>query len=255
MELVWRELFRVRFYDVDARGRVTLPALCRFLQVAADQHARSGGASMDHLQAAGRMWILAELTLRVQSLSTIDESLVVETWGSSRMSGARAYRDFLILNETEQLLASASTLWLYLDAATRRPLRLPDSVMAFRVDQRDPVLLQAPEPVDGAGAIESETAVRVGWQDLDQNGHTNNIRYLEWALAAVPVDVWENHEPAAVVVRFRNETRLGDVLRCIARVSNGQGGVRIDHEILGEGERTVVTVSTEWRRPAHAAMS
>jgi acyl-ACP thioesterase len=85
----WRESFRVRFYDADPRGRITLPALCRNLQVTADQHTRHRGASIAELQAAGRMWVLSELRVVMERLPEIDGEMSVETWGSRRMGGAR----------------------------------------------------------------------------------------------------------------------------------------------------------------------
>jgi acyl-ACP thioesterase len=252
MEPIWREQFRVRFYDADPHGCVTLPALCRFLQVAADGHARTADLSMGALQAAGRMWVLTELSLSVQSFPLLDRQLTVETWGSSRMGGARAYRDFLVFDDKGQQVGCACTLWLYLDAATRRPLRLPEEILAFRVKGRDPVL--PPDLPSMAENREStaETSIRVGWQDLDQNDHANNVRYLEWSLQTVPDPIWRIYRPSAVSLRFQSEARLGDLLSSALEIAGSPPGLRMRHQLRKPGRECIASADTLWL-PAHAA--
>lgn len=247
MELVWRERFRVRFYDVDPYGRVTLPALCRFLQIAADEHAQSAGASLEDLQAAGNTWVLAELALAVHTFPVIGDTVTVETWGASRMGGARAYRDFLLYGAGGVQVGAASSLWLFLDAATRRPSRLPDVILRFRVPDREPVSLDPLPPLPATAGRWGEATSRVGWLDLDQNGHANNIRYLDWALAAVRESVWASHQPWALTSRFQNEARLGDLLRSRVRAMDREDGAVMEHLLERDEGQALATVSTRWR--------
>ncbi len=170
MDLIWREPFRVRFYEAEPTGRAAVPAICRYLQEAADCHCRSLGLSLSELREVGRMWVIVRLALQLSAFPQVGDSVVVETWPTSRMDGFRAYRDFRLRSAEGTLLGEAASLWLMLDAKTRRPVRMPASVL----EGRHPLFV-TPEPVESLELVEpqavtSQQQVRVRWRDLDVNG-------------------------------------------------------------------------------------
>jgi acyl-ACP thioesterase len=92
-----------------------------------------------------------------------------------------------------------------------------------------------------------ETTVRVGWHDLDQNRHANNVRYIEWALAAVPVSVWEGRQPSGLSVRFLAEVRLDQVVHSAVEVVENGSELETRHELRTEDGRSVALARTTWR--------
>lgn len=63
---------RVRSYEVDARGALTLPSLCDLFQEAADRHASTFGAAVDQVVAAyGETWVLYRLAVRVRRAAPV----------------------------------------------------------------------------------------------------------------------------------------------------------------------------------------
>ncbi len=240
--MIHRESFRVRFYESDPGGRVTVPALCRYLQEAADSHCRWYGVSLAELLAAGRTWVLTRLALRLDALPLRGDEIVVETWGSGRLGGVRAYRDFRLFDGSGNAFGQAASVWLMLDRTTRRPVRLPEAVLRFRNPDRPPdeefdrVRLAAPERVD------AEERFPVRWRDLDANGHANNVCYLEWAIETVPLELRRAGRLAALEVEFRGEALLGQEVVCATE----RDGQHLRHSISIAGGGLLAVLRTEW---------
>jgi medium-chain acyl-[acyl-carrier-protein] hydrolase len=244
MELVWRESFRVRFYDAEPGGRAAVPALCRYLMEAADSHCRPLGMTLSGLRESGRMWVLARLALRIDELPSRDQEVTVETWGSNRIGAVRAYRDFRIFDAAGGVLAEASSLWLVLDMQTRKPVRLPEEILLYRhpewrtPEAVDAIQLEPPEQ------LSREERLKVLWRDLDANGHANAVSHIEWALDAVPVELRRSARLASLDIQFLGEAFLGEDLVSQAEVATG--GVVRHRIITGEG-RMLDLARTVWR--------
>ena len=56
------------------------------------------------------------------------------------------------------------------------------------------------------------TSRRVGYSDLDRNGHMNNTRCLEWIGDLLPSSFHANHVPSEIIVCYHAEGREGEIL-------------------------------------------
>lgn len=206
---VYCERFRVHFYEAEPDGRVTVPALCRYMQEAADADCRSAGVSLAELRNGGRTWLLTRFGLQLNALPRLGDNLVIQTWGSNRSRGIRAYRDFRLLNASGNIFGEAVSLWIMLDLNTRRPLRLSEDVLSLRRPERvhvnalDEMVLEAPAQTD------CEQHFRVLWRDLDANEHANYVSYIEWALETIPAEVRRNKRLFELDVEYKGEAFLG----------------------------------------------
>ncbi len=243
MDLVWRERFRVRFFEAEPGGRATVPALCRYLQETADAHCRPHGLALSDLRAAGRMWVLTRLAVRFTSLPRLGDDVAVETWGSNRIGAARAYRDFRMFDAGGRIIAEASSAWLILDTATRRPVRLPPEVLRFRHPERRTETPVDAEPLEAPERADAEERVRVFWRDLDTNSHANNVCYLDWALETVPVKLRAEGALAALDIQFLNEAFLGQEVVATA----DHDGLCYRHALRTAEGTLLALARTEWQ--------
>lgn len=209
---VWKESFRVNSYEIDTHGRASMPTLCRYLQEAAGNHVQLMGASAEQLMPQGKMWVLSRLNVQIQTYPLWHEQVQIETWATSRLGGIRAYRDFRFLNANDELVGAATSLWLLLDVNTRRPIRIPDYLLQFRVYERESVLPDAIERLEQPERVDLEKQFQVRLNDLDFNQHVNNVSYVEWAIETIPQSVWQNYRLAALEIGFLAESAYGDVV-------------------------------------------
>ena len=246
MDLIWREPFRVRFYEAEPNGRASVPAICRYLQEAADCHCRSLGLSLSELRQTGRMWVIVRLALRLSAFPQVGDAVIVETWPTNRVDGFRAYRDFRLRSGDGTLLGEAASLWLMLDAKTRRPVRMPESVM----EGRHPLFV-TPEPVESVPLIEpqsvtSQQQVRVRWRDLDVNGHANNVCYVEWAIETIPLPIRQNMRLAALDIQFRNEVLVDQDVTGISEQTGKPERPSFRHKLVSSEGLVLAVAKTDW---------
>ncbi len=243
---VWTEAFTLRSYEVDSGGRASLPTVCNWLQEAAGNHAARLGWSVHDLGARGQTWVLARLLLRVARPASWGETVRVTTWpaGTHRLF---ALRDFRIADANGDEVAAATTSWMLMQLATRRPVRPPRELEAL--EARSPGRAM----VDGMGRLAEpesvacrECRVEVRHGDLDVNGHANNVAVIGWALEAL-ADADLARVPVELAVEFRAEAVRGDVIASRAAPAGDVTGA-FDHALVRLGdEREIARARTVWR--------
>ena len=220
---VWRESFRVRASETGPDARLRLPALFDLFQEAAGNNAAALGWGADVLLARGQTWILSRLTLRLEALPAWREDITVETWPAG-VHRLWALREFRVAGQDGTPLAQATSGWILLDVAKKRPLRQsPDVAKAANgspprliEDSFEP--LAAPDEAVGVAAA----PFRVTRYDLDLNAHANNVTILRALLTALAVAATP---PLSFEADFRGEAFEGDLLS--ARVQETPDETRV----------------------------
>jgi medium-chain acyl-[acyl-carrier-protein] hydrolase len=255
MNLVWKEAFRIHFYDAEPGGRAGVPALCRYMEEASNSQTQRLGLSLGQVRESNRMWVLSRLSLKVLGLPAVGDEVTVETWATDRTKGIRAYRDFRMRDSAAKILAEASSLWLLLDATTRRPLRLPESVL--RMCHPESV---ASEAVDSSILVLPEQTppgerFKVHWGDLDENGHANNIRYLEWALDSVRGSLRQVARLKSLEIQFMDEVLLNEELVSACMETGDPASPSFRHSLRAADDRILALARTDWAKMPAANIS
>ena len=209
--------FTVHSYEADPEGRLTLPALCAYMQEAAWHNAERMGAGVGRLGALGLAWVLHRLRIVLRGEARFGDALTVSTW-ARRFDELVAYRDFEVRDAAGDLVAAATSRWVVVDLAARRLVRLPRFLGELPVPDRPPAAAGADAVLSRAESLPFERRFAVRRRDLDTARHANHTRYVEWALETVPDDCWEHCRPGSFEVVFRREALYGDTVRSSAGV-------------------------------------
>ncbi len=238
---VFRLPTTVGFFDADPTLRLAPTAYWRILQNAAGSHAALLSAATEELRKSGQTWMLSQMRLDVSRHPRLGDAIEVETWPSTRIKGARAYRDYVLKNGTGEILARAASLWVIVDLASRRPVRIPDSLAALTIDPgyEIPSLSPAlPAPAPAAPA----TFFRAVWSDADQNEHVNNVALLRWAVDALPLPFLERSALVSAEIQYRAEVSIGEEVRVLTELDQDTAT-----QSLHCGDRLVALVSSRWQ--------
>ncbi len=238
------ESYPIRSYEIDAGGRLTVPALCNYLQESAGLHARQLGVAVDQLRREGMTWFLWRLHLRIGELPGWGETVAIETW-PAELGKPFAIRDFRI-RAGERQLGVATSAWLLMDLARKRPIRrFPAHIRDLHPDPPRRVLDDAFRRLpagDGQGAA-CDFLPRRG--DLDLNGHLNHVATIAAMLEAVPEEIAGRRRLATLEVEFRGEGRHGDALEARCETA----GRRLHHTLVrGADGKELARARSRWRR-------
>jgi acyl-ACP thioesterase len=244
---VFRESFAVRSYDVDAFGTLALPALAAYLQEVAGLHADALGCGMAELMRRGLTWVLFRQRLQVPLPIACGEVLEIASWPSG-IDRLAALREFEVRRQNGDTAARATTEWLVMDLATRRPVR-PDRVLDPRLREgAERALPPAPGSLPALATFESERRFEVRFQDIDRNLHVTNGSYAAFAVESVPRETWESCRPASLAAHYLAECRYGSAV--LSRLSRAAEGDFLHAIVREEDGKELARLETGWLRRA-----
>jgi acyl-CoA thioester hydrolase len=105
----------------------------RWLDRAAELHSDSLGYTRRRMLDDGVMWFVARHEIDYLAEVWPRDELVVATWVRD-FDRVKSWRDYVILRPgDDSIVCRAATLWVYVDLARRRPVRVPRAMVeAFR---------------------------------------------------------------------------------------------------------------------------
>lgn len=228
-----------------ASRRLSPPSLFELLQTAAAEHAKGLGVGEDFLRRRRLAWVLVQWSLEMASWPEAGKTVRIETWPSG-YTDRIVRRDFFVHSPDRTRIGRATSHWAMLDLDRRRPVRMPEAVGILRTTVRrgalDAPLAKFPAP-DPPAFLRT---FRISGEHLDANGHVNNVRFVEWVLASLPIEA-AGRPLAAVDLSFRTEGREGETLTvaCGPDLAPPSGRLAFRHRIAADARelllaRTVV---------------
>ena len=217
--------YLVRSYECDKHENLRLLTLMNILQDAADSHADLLGLGYEFCSAHNLAWVAANYHVKVIRMPKIHEQLTINTWPSEEKK-LGAIRDYCMTDAQGNTLVQASTQWVLINFATKRPVALRDNLPMYQVvsekaDNFEFTRLLVPEQYN----FETEFTVR--FDDIDVNNHVNNAVYPLWMSESVPAEFRDTHTVSELEIAFKKEVLVGEKIK----VSTYLNGNKSFHEI------------------------
>ncbi|WP_332910296.1 acyl-[acyl-carrier-protein] thioesterase [Algoriphagus boritolerans] len=118
--------YEVGSFQVQPDGKISLTSLADLLQEIAWKHADSADFGRN-LQESNQMWVLARLEINLLEFPKWGQQIQLFTGGRGA-DKLFAFREFLILDHNDEVLARAMSSWLLLNSESKRILK-PESVL------------------------------------------------------------------------------------------------------------------------------
>ncbi|MGK7370702.1 MAG: acyl-[acyl-carrier-protein] thioesterase [Candidatus Halalkalibacterium sp. M3_1C_030] len=229
----YQESYTIRSSEVSTNGKAKLQSICDLLQETAGNHALKLNFDISQLKDKNLTWMLHRLHVRMDKFPEWRDEITVQTWPSSGDT-LRAFRDFIILDSEGNKIGKCLSYWLMINIETRKPVRMPDEVLQMAPSDTEHVLEVKKNRIDFDQEVSGSKAFRVRRSDLDMNKHVNNVKYIEWALEALP-SVTEISE---MNIEFLAECTEGEeILSEIAKRKNKENGYC--HRIIRKSDEKV----------------
>ncbi len=218
MPLTHIEKFKVRYTECDQYGHVNNANYLRYMQEAAFDASAAAGYAFKRYDELGQYWLVRETEIEYLKPLTYGDEFEIKTWvvDFRRVRSRRAY-EFRLANGADDLIARASTDWVYLDQQTNRPATVSKEMIAAffpegapqQAPPRDP-FPDAPPPPPAVFTLQH----RVTFSEIDMAQHVNNAVYLSYVAEAArqvsahyawPTNRLTAHNFAVIVRRHRIE--------------------------------------------------
>jgi acyl-ACP thioesterase len=173
----FEKFFEVGAFQVHPNGNLSLCSLADLLQEVAWIHADSQGFGRSLLEQQ-LMWALSRIEIKVNQFPVWGDSLRIFTAGRGQ-SGAFAFREFMVWDQREQVVARAMSSWLLVHIEKKRILK-PESVLPSSLFDPQSAPTWQPAKLEAAGPVQGSQHIQVQYSDLDLYNHVNHTSYIRW---------------------------------------------------------------------------
>lgn len=169
--------FEVGSFQVHPNGKIRLTSLADLFQEIAWRHADSGDFGRNLLDTQ-QMWVLSRLEIKIFEFPKWGDKIRLFTGGR----GAEklfAFREFLVWDQDQKVLARAMSSWLLLNSETKR-IQRPEQVLPAKLFDPAKKPEWQPEKLGIQGDRNGTEKIQVRHSDLDLYNHVNNTSYIRW---------------------------------------------------------------------------
>ena len=242
-----RHSFSIRAYDIDSRKKVTIPALVKLMHEAAMNNAMDLNLSVWDLAPHDISWVLMRKKITVYRLPEFGEAIEVQTYPAG-FEKFFTYRDYLVYDAQNKLIAQASTTWLVMNLTSRKMTRIPEFILALETPDPATCLPRLPMKLPKFGTPALQQTFRVGWYDLDFNMHLNNLYYLKWVLETLPDTIIQGYQVKEIDVLYKLECKWKEQVVCETEQLEA---LRFRHRLVRQSDgKEVVLAETTWEPAA-----
>lgn len=238
MEPIFRQTYKISAIHLDRHGRIKPSVILFFAQEAAGGHCSDLALDWDTLAKRNLFWAVIRHRVQVTRLPVLGETITVETWPMPTTRSAFPRSTVAYDNKGNEVFRSIS-LWVLMDTQTRAMV-LPgksgiELIGTLRGNELAPPSSILPKPLDNT------ICRRVGYTELDRNGHMNNTRYLDWIDDLLPSAFHAEHPVREFTICYLSEAREGQKIDLNWQITDGPclqvDGHRERTDVPGKQER------------------
>ena len=208
--------FRVRYSEADSTGKLSLMGLLALFQDTGYLHAHDRGAGLAFTKMTGETWFLLSWDIHTQRMPAVSEECCVRTWFYD-MRGPYARKSLLLLDREGNTLATADTLWIYMDKEKGEAKNPPKGQFPpSDFDKRAETPAVARRRLRVPEGVEAQPSFVVTEEDVDTNGHVNNYRF-----ALLACRVAHAHGALSLRAEYLHQAFLGQVLTPVVFEDDG----------------------------------
>ncbi len=211
--------YKISVKDVGTGSLLTNKGILSLLEEIACVHSDIAGYGINQMEKTHLSWVLLNWKVQVFRRVEYNSTVILRTW-SRNASRCLTYRDFEILDEQGNRICIASSKWTLVSTETGGIAKItPEVIGCYSPEDEKNVFaeLDIPKLKEPENLPESEKTsytFTVQRRDIDMNHHMNNLYYLDYAIEALPQDVYENLNCDKFEIMYKNGAKLGDTVNC-----------------------------------------
>jgi len=215
---VFEKAWEINFTQCYSNGRIRFSDLSNILQLTAGDHATLAGFGFTEMAKHNQTWVLSRIRIEINRLPKWMDIVQVKTW-VQELEGARSTRNFE-LTVNGQLYATATSYWAVINTVKRSSETLAISAAEFTTypDRR---ATQRPfSKLDISQSVKNMDQYIVKLSDLDIVNHANNVKYLDWCMDRLPIELVLTNQIKSLEMNYLRELRHSDAVEINGESTN-----------------------------------
>lgn len=218
MEPIYEMQFTLSHMHVDCFGCAKPSVLLYLVQEAAGEHCALLNVDRAHLSGKHLFWAVTRTRVQVTRLPKLGETVTVKTWPMPTTRVAYP-RSVVAYDAAGEELFRSITLWVLMDEQTRAMV-LPGKSGVLVDGTLTGLEIAIPHAI-AAQPMANTCRKQVTYSLLDQNGHMNNTRYMDWLDDLLPSAFHKTHRAQEFTLCYLNEARENDAVDLHFELTDG----------------------------------
>lgn len=207
--------------DINSLKELTNTALLSYLEDIACIHSDMVGYGLSDIEKSKKTWILLSWKVNVLKRPKFSDNLKIKTW-SRLINKFYAYRDFEVYDTENNLIAIATSKWIFIDIENGKIIKISEEVAnAYSqenksvFEEKDLEKLQEPE------SFIKKIDYKITKNMIDINCHLHNTYYMDLAKEVLPDEISFSNEVNKFQIMYVHEIKLGEIVKVMySKVDN-----------------------------------
>jgi medium-chain acyl-[acyl-carrier-protein] hydrolase len=209
---IWIENTHVKTYETDSLNRWKPSAFFQTMEEVATHHAASFGFTFKNMFEDKMVWILSRVKVQFDRFPLVNDEVTVQSWSRGVQQKLFFGRDFHFSDQSGELFARASTLWVLFNPETRR-IVFPQTLKGEYPSIPDKKVFDDPlDKINSPERFEDRLKIMAGYSSIDMMGHVNNARYIDWICDCFQQELFNGSALQQIQINYVNEVKPGEEL-------------------------------------------
>ena len=239
--------YEVHYYETNYRLECKISSIINYFCDIGSKQSEELGVGIDYLTERRLAYVFYRYDIKVNRYPKYGEKIKVVTMAKSfkKFYASRAYE---IYDENNEKIVEGEGIFLLINIDRRREVRIQEhQYIAYGVDIESCPDIKVTK-LEKLTKEMNKNNFKVRYGDIDSNMHVNNVKYVEWAVESLPLEIVSNYELKELSVVFEKECRYGAEVSASYEIRENEDGVEIFHKIADiEGKELTVLIS-KWKK-------
>ena len=208
MGVVTEREYEIHYYESNYRLECKMSSIINYFCDIGTKQSEELGVGIDYLTERRLAWVFYRYDINIKRYPKFGEKIKVVTKAKS-FKKFYASREYEIYDENNEKIVDGEGIFLLINIDKRRAVRIPDdqyTAYGVELDEKSDIKIEKLEKLQ---EVTSKNFFKVRYGDIDSNMHVNNVRYVEWAVESLPLEIVLNYELKDLSVVFEKECKYG----------------------------------------------
>lgn len=237
--------YEVNYYEIDYKERLLITSLVNYFGDIATKHSENVGGGLSYSRKNGVAWVLYKWNIDIKHYPEYGQKIRVRTNACS-FRKFYGYRTFEVFDKEDNMIAKANSIWLLIDTNKRKILRITeDMYKIFGLTEKDnkPLLIKN---VKLPKKFTIEKSFNVRYSDIDTNKHVNNVKYIDWILETIPLNIILEYNIKHINITYEKEALYGEKIKIFTELKKQDEGYVSLHKIIDNNGKELSVIEAIW---------
>lgn len=245
MGKTYEKIYEITYGETDGRGDCRITSMMSFFSDCCLSQEEEN--SMNYTSSdSDTTWVFFDYDIIMNRYPKYREKVKIITYVEA-IRKFYSNRIFEAYDMEGNLVSRASVLAFLINKKTRRPARISDAEYEVHgVSKESSKLLRKKLDFEKFEEEDFSLDFHIRYLDIDLNKHVSNIKYIEWVLETVPVDIALKYKMKRIKIKFEKEITYGHNVNIKSKIIRGKDEIKVLHKVQNEEGENITLAETYW---------